>query len=83
MLIMKPESPAFFFGKFERYSTILGCGLMARRCAVNADDDGSNPSIPAIKFNSLNLLQIESKKDLTYPRLDRIKNYWIKRKVFN
>tara|TARA_Y100001960_G_C13968798_1_gene491847 strand:- start:127 stop:297 length:171 start_codon:yes stop_codon:yes gene_type:complete len=56
---MKPESPAFFFGKFERYSTILGCGLMARRCAVNADDDGSNPSIPAIKFNSLNLLQIE------------------------
>ena len=75
MLIMKPESPAFFFGKFERYSTILGCGLMARHCAVNADDDGSNPSIPAIKFNSLNLLQIESKKDLTYPRLDRIKNY--------
>ena len=48
MLIMKPESPAFFFGKFERYSTILGCGLMARRCAVNADDDGSNPSIPAL-----------------------------------
>ncbi len=45
---MKPESPAFFFGKFERYSTILGCGLMARRCAVNADDDGSNPSIPAL-----------------------------------
>ena len=75
MLIMKRESPAFFFGKFERYSTILGCGLMARHCAVNADDDGSNPSIPAIKFNSLNLLQIESKKDLTYPRLDRIKNY--------
>ena len=48
MLIMKPESPAFFFGKFERYSTVLGCGLMARRCAVNADDDGSNPSIPAL-----------------------------------
>ena len=48
MLIMKPESPAFFFSKFERYSTILGCGLMARRCAVNADDDGSNPSIPAL-----------------------------------
>ena len=45
---MKPESPAFFFGKFERYLTILGCGLMARRCAVNADDDGSNPSIPAL-----------------------------------
>lgn len=45
---MKPESLAFFFGKFERYSTILGCGLMARRCAVNADDDGSNPSIPAL-----------------------------------
>ena len=65
MLIMKPESPAFFFGKFERYSTILGCGLMARRCAVNADDDGSNPSIPAIKFNSLNLLQIELEKDLS------------------
>ena len=75
MLIMKPESPAFFFGKFERYSTILGCGLMARRCAVNADDDGSNPSIPAIKFNSLNLLQIELEKDLTYLELDRIKNY--------
>ena len=75
MLIMKPESPAFFFGQFERYSTILGCGLMARRCAVNADDDGSNPSIPAIKFNSLNLLQIELEKDLTYLELDRIKNY--------
>ena len=45
---MKPESLAFFFGKFERYSTILGCGLMARRCAVNADNDGSNPSIPAL-----------------------------------
>lgn len=73
MLIMKPESPAFFFGKFERYSTVLGCGLMARRCAVNADDDGSNPSIPAIKFNSLNLLQIESKKELTDPQIVVVK----------
>ncbi len=36
MFIMKPESPAFFFDKFERYST------------VNAEDDGSNPSIPAL-----------------------------------